>query len=47
MLLMFYLTFGVVGNWLSDLLSLGIDALTGVGGRGADGLRHQPRGALA
>ena len=31
MLLTFYLTFNVVGKWLSDLLQLGIDALTGVG----------------
>ena len=30
MLLTFYLTFTVVGKWLSDLLQLGIDALTGV-----------------
>ena len=30
MLLTFYLTFNVVGKWLSDLLQLGIDALTGV-----------------
>ena len=30
MLLTFYLTFNVVGQWLSDLLQLGIDALTGV-----------------
>ena len=28
MLLTFYLTFNVVGKWLSDLLQLGIDALT-------------------
>ncbi len=30
MFLTFYLTFNVVGQWLSDLLQLGIDALTGV-----------------
>ena len=30
MLLIFYLTFTVIGNFLSDLLALGIDALTGV-----------------
>ena len=30
MLFTFYLTFNVVGKWLSDLLQLGIDALTGV-----------------
>ena len=30
MLLTFYLTFNVVGKWLSDLLQLGIDALTGL-----------------
>lgn len=30
MLLVFYLTFGLIGTWLSDLLTLGIDALTGV-----------------
>ena len=29
MLLVFYLTFGVIGSALSDLLSLGIDSLTG------------------
>ncbi len=28
MFLVFYLTFNVIGSWLSDLLSLGIDALT-------------------
>ena len=30
MFLIFYLTFGLIGSALSDLLSLGIDALTGV-----------------
>ena len=30
MLLIFYLTFNVIGKFLSDLLALGIDALTGV-----------------
>lgn len=30
MLLVFYLTFGLIGSWLSGLLSSGIDALTGV-----------------
>lgn len=34
MLLIFYLTFGVLGTALSDLLSLGIDALTGLVDRG-------------
>lgn len=28
MFLVFYLTFNVIGSWLSDLLSMGIDALT-------------------
>lgn len=28
MILIFYLTFGLVGKWLSDLLNLGIDAFT-------------------
>lgn len=30
MLVVFYLTFGLIGSFLSDLLSLGIDALSGV-----------------
>lgn len=30
MFLVFYLTFNVIGSWLSDMLSLGIDALTTV-----------------
>ena len=30
MFLTFYLTFNVIGQWLSDLLQLGIDVLTGV-----------------
>lgn len=30
MLLVFYLTFGLIGSWLSELLSSGIDSLTGV-----------------
>lgn len=30
MLLIFYMTFGVIGTFLSDLLGLGIDAVTGV-----------------
>ncbi len=30
MALVFYLTFGLIGSWLSDLMSMGIDALTGV-----------------
>ncbi len=30
MALVFYLTFGLIGTWLSDLLSMGIDALTNV-----------------
>ena len=34
MLLIFWLTFDVIGSFLSDLLSLGIDALTGVVDRG-------------
>lgn len=29
MILIFYLTFGLVGKWLSDLLNLGIDTFTG------------------
>ena len=29
MILIFYLTFGLVGKWLSDFLNLGIDAFTG------------------
>lgn len=31
MILIFYLTFGLVGKWLSDFLNLGIDAFTGWG----------------
>ncbi len=34
MLLIFWLTFGVIGTWLSDLLSLGIDAVTSAVDRG-------------
>lgn len=34
MFLVFYLTFNLVGAWLSDLLSLGIDALTALVDRG-------------
>ena len=30
MALVFYLTFGLIGTWLSDVLSMGIDALIGV-----------------
>ena len=30
MALVFYLTFGLIGSWLSDLMSLGIDAFTGL-----------------
>ena len=30
MALVFYLTFGLFGTWLSDLMALGIDALTGL-----------------
>lgn len=30
MLLVFYLTFGLIGTWLSDWLTLGIDKLTGL-----------------
>ena len=30
MALVFYLTFGLIGTWLSDLLSMGIDAFTNV-----------------
>lgn len=30
MMLIFYLTFGLIGKWLSDLLEMGIDAFTGV-----------------
>ncbi len=29
MILIFYLTFGLIGKWLSDFLNLGIDAFTG------------------
>ncbi|MBD9254990.1 MAG: ferrous iron transport protein B [Ruthenibacterium lactatiformans] len=34
MFLIFWLTFGVIGTWLSDLLSLGIDAVTSLVDRG-------------
>ena len=34
MFLVFFLTFNVIGKWLSNLLSLGIDALTGIVDRG-------------
>ena len=34
MLVIFWLTFGVIGGFLSDLLSSGIDALTGIVSRG-------------
>ena len=34
MLVIFWLTFGVIGTWLSDLLSLGIDAVTSLVDRG-------------
>ena len=47
MALVFWLTFGVIGVWLSDAMTLGIDALTGAGGRRAGRLRHQPGGAFA
>ena len=33
MLLVFYLTFGLIGSWLSDWLTLGIDRLTGLADR--------------
>lgn len=33
MLLVFYLTFGLIGTWLSDWLTLGIDKLTGLADR--------------
>ena len=41
MALVFWLTFGVIGAGLSDLLTLGIDAFTTDRPR-TDGLRHQP-----
>lgn len=34
MLLVFYLTFGLVGTWLSDILALGIDYVTDLADRG-------------
>ncbi len=34
MFLVFWLTFGVIGSWLSDLLTLGVDALSGLVDRG-------------
>ena len=34
MLLIFWLTFGLVGSFLSDLLSLGIDWVTDLADRG-------------
>lgn len=34
MLLIFYLTFGLIGTWLSDLLAMGIDYVTGLVDRG-------------
>ena len=34
MLLIFYLTFGLIGTWLSDWLAMGIDALTQAVDRG-------------
>ena len=46
MALVFYLTFGPVGSFLSDLLALGIDALTALVDRGAHGLRNQSRGPI-
>jgi ferrous iron transport protein B len=36
MMLIFYLTFGVLGSWLSDLLSQGIDAVTALADRGLE-----------
>lgn len=30
MALVFYLTFNVIGSWLSDILDIGINALTGI-----------------
>ena len=44
MLLIFYLTFHVIGQRLSDWLAVGIDALTATGGPCPDRLRHQPCG---
>ena len=42
MCLIFYLTFGVIGKALSDLLSLGIEALSGVTERGLTALEINP-----
>ena len=36
MLLIFFLTFDVIGKWLSDLLAMGIDALSGLTTQGLD-----------
>ncbi len=41
MMLIFWLTFGVIGKWLSDLLSDGHRLCDERRGGGADGLRHQ------
>ena len=46
MLLIFWLTFGLVGAWLSDLLSLGIDSLTQAVDGGLTAVRHQSGGSL-
>jgi ferrous iron transport protein B len=45
MLLVFWLTFDVIGAVLSDLLALGIETLSGIVDRRALGLRAQPGGA--
>jgi ferrous iron transport protein B len=42
MLLIFYLTFGVLGSWLSDLLSQGIDAVTALVDRGLEAYGINP-----
>lgn len=34
MMLIFYLTFGLIGAWLSDLLSLGIEQITDICDKG-------------
>ena len=42
MVVVFYLTFGLIGSFLSDLLSMGIDALSGVTERALDGYGINP-----
>ncbi len=43
MVLLFWLTFNVIGSALSDWLSMGIDALTSLTDAPAGGVRHQSR----